>query len=377
MIQKLWYEWLWFWVQIGFRIFYKRWQVVNAHYVPKDKPIIYAANHQNAFMDAIAIILTQKKQPSFLVRANIFKSAIARFWLGSLNMMPIYRARDGIRNVAKNDKIIDTCINQLIDGRKPLAIFPEGNHNMIRRVRALQKGIARIAFQAIEKANFDLDLKIVPVGINYSSHTMFRSDLLVNIGEPIAVKKYIAIYKDNPNKAYTELLKELTMSIRELSIDIQDKENYEQIESAWLNQKVERSSMQEEFMHDKEFIKQFENNSANSLKQQPKLDKKSTLTLAEKILGFPIYLWGAINNFLLWKFTNFMIKKVVTDSHFYSSIKLVSGVFIGLLLYLIQALAIWAITGGWGYAVVYAFTLPLFAIFTYDYHLALKEQKLP
>ena len=38
-----------------------------------DDHLIFAPNHQNALMDALAVLFTTKGQPVFLARADIFK----------------------------------------------------------------------------------------------------------------------------------------------------------------------------------------------------------------------------------------------------------------------------------------------------------------
>ena len=38
-----------------------------------DDHLIFAPNHQNALMDALAVLFTHKGQPVFLARADIFK----------------------------------------------------------------------------------------------------------------------------------------------------------------------------------------------------------------------------------------------------------------------------------------------------------------
>ena len=71
-------------------------------------------------MDAIALIDSQSTRPTWLTRAAMFKNPVARFWLHVLYMIPIYRTRDGIRNVSKNQGIIEKCIQLLL---VPLALI--------------------------------------------------------------------------------------------------------------------------------------------------------------------------------------------------------------------------------------------------------------
>ncbi|MDH5604302.1 MAG: 1-acyl-sn-glycerol-3-phosphate acyltransferase, partial [Cyclobacteriaceae bacterium] len=146
--------------------YYSKWKVVGLENIPKTGPVILASNHQNAFLDALMIECSARKKSHFLARASAFNNKIALAFLSYIRMMPIYRIRDGIAAVKKNDEIIEKCIDILIDG-KTINLFPEGNHDLKWRIRPLQRGLARIVFGAAVKNNWASDIKIVPAGINY------------------------------------------------------------------------------------------------------------------------------------------------------------------------------------------------------------------
>ena len=93
-----------FFVGIAVRFYFRKWQVANYDKIPHKGPVIFASNHQSAFLDPLVIFFSQPRRNYFLVRANIFKNPIAKFWLETLYMMPIYRTRDGVKSMAKNEK---------------------------------------------------------------------------------------------------------------------------------------------------------------------------------------------------------------------------------------------------------------------------------
>ena len=367
-VQRLWYATLSIIASISFQFYFKRWQIANYKNVPKNGPTIYASNHQNAFLDAIAIILSNKRHPVFLTRADIFKSKTANFWLRSFNMIPIYRIRDGKESIAKNDEVIKECVKILGNGRQPLAIFPEGNHMMHRSLRPFKKGVGRIAFAAMEDHNFNLDLKIVPIGINYSRPTRLRGDLLVNFGKPIVVKDYVELYKQNPNAAYLALKDELSLRIKELIIDIHDNVNYEAIERIWAYEKQPQDNMLEELHTDQEkvelLIKEAEDGTLMDHINQPRKIPKSWLKM---ILGFPFFIYGALNHLLSHFVIDRIISKVVSDIHFYGSVKVATAMFLVPIIYLLQTWGVYAISGNWLLALFYLITLPFFGVYSYDY----------
>ena len=88
------------------------------------------------------------------------------------------------------------------------------------------------------------------------------------------------------------------------------------------------------------------------------------------IFGFPAFIYGTLNHLPIMLLMRRVTEKFVTDIHFYSSIKLVGGMYIGLLLYILQTAGVYALTGGnFIIATIYFFTLPYFGTFAYDHFL--------
>jgi hypothetical protein len=258
----------------------------------------------------------------------------------------------------------------LIDGRQPMAIFVEGNHSMLRLLRPLKKGASRIAFSTLEQSDFKIKLKIIPVGVTYSKHSRIRGDVLINFGEPILVNDYKAVYDESPSKAYVNLNKDISESLSSLIINIADRENYAEIEKAWISEKVTHDNLLDELHNDQKIIARLakEKEEGKTLKiVEAKKKKKSIIAM---IFGFPAFVYGTLNNLPFYFIMSRLIGKVVTDIHFYSSIKAVGGVFIGSILYFLQAVGVYALTGGnhW-IALFYFVSLPFFSIFAYDHYL--------
>lgn len=150
------YEILRIFVEFFFRAFYRKVEVRNKELVPENAPVILAPNHQNALMDALALIMTLHGQIVFLARADIFRKRILAKFLHFINIMPVYRIRDGAENLSQNDEIFDAT-QVILKDRQRLCLMPEGNHGDKRKLRPLVKGIFRIAFMAQkEKEAFHL-----------------------------------------------------------------------------------------------------------------------------------------------------------------------------------------------------------------------------
>lgn len=206
-MQNLWYNSIRFLVKMAVKLFYRRIEIQGYANYPMEGPVLLAPNHQNAFMDALIPTVFAPRPVHFLVRADVFNIGIVRKIFSSFNMMPVYRQRDGIANLSKNDDIFEQCF-EILRNNGTLLLFPEAGHLGGRKLRPLSKGFARIAFGAL-KDHDHLDVKIVPVGLNYDHYSESHSCLMMNYGNPISVKDYLERFEENPAKAMSNLREDL------------------------------------------------------------------------------------------------------------------------------------------------------------------------
>ncbi|MEH0156758.1 1-acyl-sn-glycerol-3-phosphate acyltransferase [Limibacter armeniacum] len=206
------------------KLYYRKVTVTGEENIPKDGPVIFAANHPNHLMDPLAILFTLPGQPVFMARADIFQSKFLAKILNGFKILPIYRQRDGFKTVQnRNEAIAEIVVDHLLKKRK-LVIHPEGSTVQSRKVRPLKKGLARLAFQTAEAGNFDLDLKIVPAGIHYGNFSKHGSELLVQYGEPIMLKDYFASYHENSVVTINQLTKDIHIRMMELTPHFKDQD---------------------------------------------------------------------------------------------------------------------------------------------------------
>ncbi|QTD37410.1 1-acyl-sn-glycerol-3-phosphate acyltransferase [Polaribacter batillariae] len=224
MIQKIWFTLLWSYIKFGLFFYSKKITVLGKKNIPKKGAVLLAVNHPNGLVDPLYVTTVKFRQNYFLVRAASFKNPLIKKILESLNLMPIYRIRDGIKQLSKNQEIFEKCFNILAKG-ETLMIFPEGSHHKKRTIRPLSKGFTRIISGALEK-HPNLDIKVVPVGITYQHISNFPAKVCINYGKPIATK---AIFKANtPAKSSSILKQKVTEQLQKLTVYIPDDKNYEQ-----------------------------------------------------------------------------------------------------------------------------------------------------
>ena len=179
-------------------------------------------NHPNGLLDPLVVAVNNPRILHFLVQAAVFKNPSVRKMLGTLNLMPIYRIRDGIRGLDRNQEIFENCFS-IFHNEGAIMIFPEGSHDRRRTVRPLSKGFTRILYGALER-NPTIKIQIVPVGLTYQNPSVFPSDVAVRYGEPILANSY---YDTTNQVAKTNELKELISNrLKKLSVHIPADENY-------------------------------------------------------------------------------------------------------------------------------------------------------
>ena len=218
-MQKAWYVFVRFWVKLAIKLFYRRIEIHGYEDYPTEGPVLLAPNHQNAFMDALIPAVFAPRPIHFLVRADVFKSKFVRSLFNSFNMMPVYRQRDGVANLTKNDDVFERCF-EILRANGTLLIFPEAAHLGERRLRTLSKGFTRIVFGALE-GHKDLNIHIVPLGLNYSNYSDSQSRLIINFGKPLAVQDYLPLHAENPAKAMASLRIDVQKSLENEIVHIE------------------------------------------------------------------------------------------------------------------------------------------------------------
>ena len=71
------------------------------------------------------------------------------------------------------------------------------------------------------------DLQIIPIGVNYTDSNAFRSELMIEVGEAIQMRDYLATYRDNGQRAIRELTDELARRLAQhlIIIDRPERKN--------------------------------------------------------------------------------------------------------------------------------------------------------
>ena len=381
-------------------IFYRKIIVMGVENINPDDHLIFAPNHQNALMDALAVLFTHKGQPVFLARADIFKKKAIASILYFFKILPVYRIRDGFSAVKANDEIFLKTID-VLKNKNGLIILPEGDHAGFRRLRQLKKGICRVALQADEATGFKLKIKIIPVGVEYSSYSRFRQVLTVVYGKPVEVSEFHQLYTESPERALNELRNKISAGIKKVMVHIESEDDYEAIDElrSIINGRYSDKIKYPKLLRDRNLIDKLNRlkvsdsltyNKICSLSLQVKNQAKKlniTYRLLEKkkhptgwliaglvalFLTFPVWLFGNIFTLTFLSLPELQIRKT-KDLQFHSSIRFgISLVlaFIFLPVYLIISLLLFS---PWWLALLIFLTIPVAGIFAWNYNILFRR----
>ncbi len=356
----------------AFYIYFRKISIYGRENIPGDGGLIFAANHRNALIDALAVLLTNSYQPVYLARADIFRNPVAARILRFLKIMPVYRFRDGVETMGQNEDTFMKTTEVLSEGGC-IGIMPEGNHGEQKRLRVLKKGVFRIAFRAMEDSG--CNVRIVPVGLDYTDTDRFREELVVNYGEPLSVKDYFDLYREHPQKGINAMRKDLSDRMRTLIIDITDESNYrvdrllmdigtkaargksintgEYSSGRFILQSELCKAMYEYFDREPAAAKELRDKAMRLLELLDKHGihspgdcnpdrKKLFFARVIRVLCFPVFLAGAVVHILPLALIRLALGKL-KDLQFISSFKFVLGFLLVPLNYLIAAVVLFSI----------------------------------
>jgi 1-acyl-sn-glycerol-3-phosphate acyltransferase len=379
------------------RLFYKSIVINGLENIPQNAPVIMALNHQNAAMDALAVACATKRQLVFLARGDIFDNSISASILKFLRIYPVYRMREGIRNLEKNQESFQFSSN-VLKNNGVLCIMPEGGQDEGRSLRPLQKGICRIAFKAHEEIGIDNALFIVPVGIDYSDYEHSHSTLTVNFGKPINVAWF---YNLEPNRAHVKLRADLTEAMKRQMIHFEKNEHYNnlyklmKLYSPRLKNIMQTMQIADtsNFAVEKMFSEVFSymtannpelfNNLANhtnayfnalhemgvndmDMQQSHTSYPKLLLKCLAALVLAPIAIYGFINNLIAMLLLTLTLRGFA-DRQFHSTIRFTMGVIAFPLIYIIQTMTFHLFLPINWLVLSYFISLPLSALFVYWY----------
>ncbi|MCH8335739.1 MAG: 1-acyl-sn-glycerol-3-phosphate acyltransferase [Proteobacteria bacterium] len=207
-------------IRIVANTFFRRIDVVGLENIPAEGPIIFAGNHPNALMDGWLLIAKCERWPLyFLANAELWKYRMLVPILRATGAVPVYRREDHDGEIDNRQAF--EKVYEIIESGNCMAIFPEGISHAESQLVKLKTGTARIALAV--GARGKTRVKIVPCGLNYIHRHRFRSQVLIEFGEPIDVgDKWLRDYENKEQDTVRQLTEYLTQALRSVTLNAPD-----------------------------------------------------------------------------------------------------------------------------------------------------------
>jgi 1-acyl-sn-glycerol-3-phosphate acyltransferase len=211
-------------ISVALRLFFRRIETSRAHLVPASGALIFVLNHPNGLIDPGLVFAALPRRISFLAKSTLFRLPVAGWLLRTVEALPLYRRADAGEDVSQNVRTFEACRSLLLRGRC-VALFPEGLSHSAPRLQPVKTGAARIALGAAVPG-----LRIVPVGLYYTSKTSFRGEALLRFGEPMEVPM---VEPDERGEPPRDAVRDLSARIEEALLGVTlNVETEEQLDAA-------------------------------------------------------------------------------------------------------------------------------------------------
>jgi 1-acyl-sn-glycerol-3-phosphate acyltransferase len=210
-------------VRFGLRIFFQKIELRHAGNIPPRGPVLFVANHPNSVMDALLLGAVAKRKVNYLAHAGLFRWKPMAWFLTNCGVIPVHRRSDDPEKMDQNVNAFVACYERLEAG-ETIGIFPEGTSDMLRKVKKVKTGAARILLETEARNGYDLGVVLLPVGLHFFSRSRFRSRVLINFGEPVPLVKFFTKYADDPVEGVRALTDEIQARLEALTVNIREDE---------------------------------------------------------------------------------------------------------------------------------------------------------
>ena len=92
------------------QIFFRDIKEYGYQNIPKDGGVLFSPNHQGAFLDPLLIGSMTPKKITSLTRSDVFGGPL-QWFLDALQMLPVYRIRNGFSNLKKMILLSKNALN--------------------------------------------------------------------------------------------------------------------------------------------------------------------------------------------------------------------------------------------------------------------------
>jgi 1-acyl-sn-glycerol-3-phosphate acyltransferase len=314
-------------------------------------PYFIACNHPLGFMEPLILACFLDRDLHWLVRGDMFENPVLKPLLVSTNQIPIYRSKDGFSNLRNNTGILSKVSEVLLKGAA-ITIFIEGSTKLVKHLRPLQKGMARMSLRTLEEAPNGHDIMILPIGMCFTESTHLREEAIVAIGKPISSREYLESYKQDRAGIITKLTDDTFSAMKECMIEVSPEREalFDDVGRMWRTTfelpfwPVEINDPSR-FNAEKSMaasIDELSEEESQSLKDKVYawLDQYNNLKVGYNPLTGMLGLVGWIGNYIPMRLARWFADTVIESPEFYATIRMVASLVAFLVYYITIAIAV-------------------------------------
>ncbi len=192
--------------------------VQGREHLPETGPLLLVANHPNALVDALAVVVTVPRRVLLTAKATLFEQPLLAALLRAFGVVPLRRAQDAREatattpTVARNADAFHAVTTALSEGRAIL-VFPEGISHDAPALAPLKTGAARMALMAHVAGV--RGLRLVATGLTYEAKERPRSRIVARFDEPLELDTWLSTHTGDA----TALTAELDARLRRVTLN--------------------------------------------------------------------------------------------------------------------------------------------------------------
>ncbi|KAI5117860.1 hypothetical protein M0805_007703 [Coniferiporia weirii] len=207
--------------------FFSEVHIIGAENVPEDGPMIVVATHHNMMLDPaiLSSYFPHGRILNYWTKASLFVNPVLKHVLLSSGNIPVDRK-------SKDNRVLFKGTFDVLARGESVALFPEGTSYTEPRIMQVKDGASWSALEYMKwaKENPDKavkkDVVVVPAAIVYTNKSKYRSEVIMEFGEPISLKDYesqfISGVDGEPRAAVKRLTQRIEGDLTRLTINAPD-----------------------------------------------------------------------------------------------------------------------------------------------------------